>query len=88
MGRPLRAANGRLIVHLLNRANARMNIFDKDGDYEAFESIIEDPVGRIWCSGPITGGREVCGEGARELPATRRSSQRGRSAVLQTGSSI
>jgi len=47
MGRPLRAADGGLMVQVLNRANARMNIFDKDGDYEAFESIIEEAVGGI-----------------------------------------
>jgi hypothetical protein len=34
MGRPKRAAKGGLIYHVLNRANARMMIFDKDKDFE------------------------------------------------------
>jgi hypothetical protein len=36
MGRPLRAAEGGLIYHALNRANGRLAIFDDDGDFEAF----------------------------------------------------
>jgi putative transposase len=37
MGRPKRADDGGLIYHVLNRANARLTIFENDGDYEAFE---------------------------------------------------
>ena len=37
MGRPLRTAPGELVYHVLNRANGRQPIFDKDGDYAAFE---------------------------------------------------
>ena len=33
MGRPKRAADGGLIYHVLNRANGRLPIFEKDGDY-------------------------------------------------------
>jgi hypothetical protein len=40
MGRPRRADDGGLIYHVLNRANARMTIFEKDGDYEAFERVL------------------------------------------------
>ncbi len=40
MGRPKRAAKGGLIYHAWNRANARMTLFEKDEDYEAFERII------------------------------------------------
>src|SRR5688500_5877209 len=40
MGRPLRTAPGGLVYHALNRANARLPIFQKDGDYEAFEHIL------------------------------------------------
>ena len=40
MGRPRRAAQGGLIYRVWNRANARMTIFEKDEDYEAFERII------------------------------------------------
>ena len=46
MGRPKRAADGRLIYHLLNRTNARMAIFEKPGDYAAFERIREEAVER------------------------------------------
>ena len=43
---------------MLNRANARMTIFDDDGDYEAFEAILEQAVARFetrllaYCSMP------------------------------------
>lgn len=36
MGRPLRAASGEIVYHVLNRANARMRLFGDDGDYNAF----------------------------------------------------
>ncbi len=47
MGRPLRTAAGGLAYHVLNRANARMRIFDKEKDYEAFERILDEAVGRV-----------------------------------------
>ncbi|MEZ6060538.1 MAG: transposase [Planctomycetaceae bacterium] len=46
MGRPKRAADGGLIYHVLNRANARMTIFEKDEDYQAFEQVLEEAVAR------------------------------------------
>lgn len=46
MGRPPRAAQGGLVYHVLNRANARMQIFDDDEDYAAFEKILEEAVER------------------------------------------
>lgn len=46
MGRPLRAAVGGYVYHVLNRANARMQIFDDDADYEAFEKILWQAVER------------------------------------------
>ena len=46
MGRPKWAADGRLVYHVLNRANARMPIFEKDGDDEAFEEILAEAVKR------------------------------------------
>ncbi len=58
MGRPKRAADGGLIYHVLNRANARMTIFEKDGDYEAIERILQQAVERTgtdlfaWCIMP------------------------------------
>jgi len=47
MGRPLRTAIGGLAYHVLNRANARMRIFDKAKDYEAFERILVEAVRRV-----------------------------------------
>ncbi len=58
MGRPRRAADGGVIYHVLNRGNARMTIFEKDADYEAFEQILEQAVERYgtdllaWCLMP------------------------------------
>ena len=46
MGRPLRAAEGGYVYHVLNRANARMTIFRDDADYEAFERILLEAVER------------------------------------------
>lgn len=46
MGRPKRAADGGLIYHVLNRANARMTIFEKDEDYAAFEHVVQEAVER------------------------------------------
>lgn len=46
MGRPHRAAKGGLVYHVLNRANARMTIFEKKGDYEAFERVLQEAVDR------------------------------------------
>jgi putative transposase len=46
MGRPPRAAQGGIIYHVLNRANARMTIFEQDEDYAAFERILEEAVQR------------------------------------------
>jgi len=47
MGRPKRAAEGGIVYHVLNRANARMTIFRKDADYEAFERIVEQALERV-----------------------------------------
>jgi len=44
MGIPKRAAAGGLIYHVLNRSNARMPTFAKEGDYEAFEQVLEEAV--------------------------------------------
>jgi putative transposase len=40
MPRPRRAAEGGLIYHALNRANARSAIFDSTDDYAAFERVM------------------------------------------------
>jgi putative transposase len=46
MGRPHRAAEGGYVYHVLNRANARMTIFEDDADYEAFERVLREAVER------------------------------------------
>src|SRR5690348_9912964 len=46
MPRPLRQAQGGLIYHALNRANARLAIFDDDGDYAAFERVLAEALTR------------------------------------------
>jgi putative transposase len=46
MGRPRRAADGGLVYHVLNRANARMTIFHKPDDYAAFERVLEEAAER------------------------------------------
>lgn len=40
MPRPPRKVEGGIIYHVLNRANARMRIFDKEKDYFAFEKVL------------------------------------------------
>jgi len=40
MGRPLRNAVGDIVYHVLNRANARRTMFEKYGDFNAFEEIL------------------------------------------------
>ena len=42
MGRPLRIDIGDEIYHVLNRANARMTIFEGENDYQAFETTLEE----------------------------------------------
>jgi putative transposase len=46
MGRPHRAAAGGYAYHVLNRANAGLSLFESDGDYEAFERLLEEAVER------------------------------------------
>jgi putative transposase len=46
MGRPRRAADGGLIYHVLNRANAGMTIFSKPEDYVAFQRVLEEAAER------------------------------------------
>lgn len=46
MGRSPRAADGGWVYHVLNRANARLPIFEKPADYDAFERILAEAVDR------------------------------------------
>jgi putative transposase len=46
MGRPHRANEGGFVYHVLNRANARMTVFQDEGDYEAFEKVLRQAVER------------------------------------------
>lgn len=58
MARPLRTALGGFVYHVLNRANARMKIFERDADYLAFERILAEAQDRVpmrilaWCLMP------------------------------------
>src|SRR5215510_7532275 len=47
MGRPLRAATGGVVYHVLNRGNARMQLFDTPADYEAFERVLAEAHERV-----------------------------------------
>ena len=46
MGRPKRADHGGLVSRVLNRANARLRTFEKEGDYEAFIRVPEEAMER------------------------------------------
>ena len=58
MPRPTRAAPGGLVYHVLNRANGRRKIFERDGDYLAFERVLAETQKRLpmrilaWCLMP------------------------------------
>jgi len=45
MPRTARQAPGGIVFHVLNRGVGRMNIFHKDGDYRAFERVLEESLG-------------------------------------------
>jgi putative transposase len=47
MGRPLRASDADYVYHALNRANGRLPLFEKDGDYEAFEQVLAEACDRV-----------------------------------------
>ena len=47
MPRISRVDVGNNIYHVINRANARVQIFDNDEDYKIFESILEEAVERF-----------------------------------------
>ena len=47
MGRPRRVALGGYVYHMLNRANARLRIFHKDGDYAAFEGVLAEALEHV-----------------------------------------
>jgi putative transposase len=42
MGRPLRQALGGAVYHVLNRANGRIDLFEQEGDYAAFERVLQE----------------------------------------------
>ena len=42
MPRVIRTDVGNYVYHILNRANARVRIFDNDKDYQLFETILEE----------------------------------------------
>jgi putative transposase len=47
MGRPLRPTSADVVYHVLNRANARMTLFEDDDDYAAFERVLTQPCARL-----------------------------------------
>ena len=47
MGRLPRAAEGGMVYHVLNRANARMRILDAESDYAAFEKVLVEAHERL-----------------------------------------
>lgn len=47
MGRPRRIAEGGRVYHVLNRANARLPILEKDEDYRAFERVLREVQERV-----------------------------------------
>jgi len=49
MPRASRAAAGGFCYHVLNRGNARAEVFHKDGDYDAFIKIIATHPSGIPC---------------------------------------
>ena len=42
MGRPLRAGSGGYVYHGLNRANGRLRLFGKAGDYDALCRVLAE----------------------------------------------
>jgi putative transposase len=58
MPRPLRAAPGGLVYHVLNRANSKRTIFHRQQDYLAFERVLGEVQSRVpmrilaWCLMP------------------------------------
>ena len=47
MPRAQRIAAGGVIYHVLNRANGRIPIFQRDSDYRAFEKVLAEAVERF-----------------------------------------
>lgn len=47
MGRPLRIAAGNVVYHVLNRGNARGQIFSTASDFEAFERVLVEAHARV-----------------------------------------
>ena len=58
MPRPRRTAPGGFVYHVLNRANGRRTMFEKEGDYRAFEDMVAKVQERVpmrilaWCLMP------------------------------------
>ena len=74
MPRRLRCASGGFVYHVLNRAVGRATLFDKPGDYHAFEKVLRQardwlPVPLLACGGP--GFDDVAGGGGQQLAVGR-----------------
>ena len=48
MGRPHRAAEGGYVYHVLNRANARMTLFEDQEGFAAFENVLSQAAERSY----------------------------------------
>ena len=46
MPRTARSIEAGMIYHVLNRGNGRMRLFHKEGDYDAFERVLSEGLGR------------------------------------------
>ena len=47
MPRTVRTDMGGHIYHVINRANARVQIFDTEADYKQFEAVLEEASERV-----------------------------------------
>jgi hypothetical protein len=47
MSRSARVAPGNTVFHVLNRGVGRMKLFLKDGDFEAFERMLEKRIEKV-----------------------------------------
>ncbi len=52
MPRTARVTPGGMVFHVLNRAVGRRRLFDKEGDYDAFERIIAETLDKCPAGGP------------------------------------
>ncbi len=69
MERPKRAADGGLIYHVLNRANARMAIFEKRADFATFQAVLEEALNLPQTAAELLALRRTVNRGVSLRPA-------------------